>query len=142
MLEEGEFSFCEIAKRFGRNISTVHDFFSSCQKKFRRFRKIIFQAATRHYWEWKRPCLACSCDPSYWWTEEIRAAVCSTVTQQTFTNWLLHGQLQTPWCSNCYADIHEQYSRGVLQHTNFHSHTDVVSQYHLQSVGILLWPVR
>ncbi|GBO15116.1 hypothetical protein AVEN_231147-1 [Araneus ventricosus] len=95
-LREGGFSFRDIAERLGRNVSTVHD---CCQQWPR-----DGAASRRSSSGWPRGTTERE-DRCVWSmavahrtasAAEIRAAVGTTVTQRTVTNWLLQGQARRP----------------------------------------------
>ncbi|GBM11356.1 hypothetical protein AVEN_13584-1 [Araneus ventricosus] len=105
-LREGGFSFRDIPERLGRNVSTVHDCWQqwsregttsrrpgsgrprgTTERKDRRVRRMAVAHRTAS-------------------EAEIRAAVGTTVTQRTVTNWLLQGQLRARRSVSCLCREH------------------------------------
>ncbi|GBO21441.1 hypothetical protein AVEN_162580-1 [Araneus ventricosus] len=93
-LREGGFSFRDIAERLGRNVSTVHDCWQQCSREGTASRRPGFgrpPGTTERDVHCVRRMAVAHRTAS---AAEIRAAVGTTVTQRTFRNRLLQGQLR------------------------------------------------
>ncbi|GFU89537.1 transposable element Tc1 transposase [Trichonephila clavipes] len=92
-LQESGFSFCDIAKRFCQNVSTVHDSWEQWSRDGTASRR----PGTRqpHSTTEKEDCCIRYTAVVHHTVSvaEIRAAVVTTVTQQTVRNQLLQGHL-------------------------------------------------
>ncbi|GBL83402.1 hypothetical protein AVEN_110705-1 [Araneus ventricosus] len=92
-LREGGFSFRDIAERLGRNVSTLHDCWQQWSREVTASRRPgsrrprgATEREDRRVWRMAVAHRTAS-------AAKIRAAVGTTVTQRTVTNWLLQGQL-------------------------------------------------